>query len=270
MRLSRKMIPILLAQYNPFLSRKRVRTTLSGCRLFFITGMGRSGSVFLANLLNSPGSAVYHETLTDFQALVDAYWDPASANAYIDGTRSRVIASRILKAKCNSYGEVNSLLRFHVNALRRFQNATVMHLVRDGRMVVRSLMNRPVFTSADKNGTQQMSPKKDDPVLERWPTMDRFEKVCWYWASTVRYLQQLEVPFIRFEDILGSYDQFEGQVLRPLSLPFPYERWRNEIDRPKNPSVENAFPSWQEWTAGQKRQFMDLCGDVMNTLGYGI
>jgi len=162
----------LIAKFSPFLSPKRVRTLLSSCRLFFITGMGRSGSFFLADLLNSPGVAVYHETHTDYKALVDAYWNPANAIEYIDGMRSRVIASRILAAKCEVYGEVNGLLRFHVNALRRFENATILHLVRDGRLVVRSGMNRKAFTPTDSNVTGRIEPWADDPYRERWPLPD--------------------------------------------------------------------------------------------------
>jgi len=270
MRPSRNSILTLIARFNPFLYPKRVKTILSSRRLFFITGMGRSGSVFLSDLLNVPGADVYHETHADFKALVDAYWNPANANEYIDGMRGRVIASRILSTQCEIYGEVNGLLRFHVNALRRFENATILHLVRDGRLVVRSGMNRKAFTPTDSNVTGRIEPWADDPYRERWPAMDRFEKVCWYWASTVRYLIQLQVPVVRFEDVISTYEQFDRQLLQPLQVTVSYEHWQAEKSRPKNSNTENAFPVWRDWSADQKRQFLDICGDVMSTLGYEI
>ncbi|GJQ48164.1 MAG: hypothetical protein HKUEN01_05500 [Candidatus Kuenenia stuttgartiensis] len=100
--------------------------------------------------------------------------------------------------------------------------------------------------------------------------MDRFEKICWYWASTVRYLMQLQVPVVRLEDVIGSYEQFNHQLLQPLQVTVSHERWQTEKDKSKNSNVSNTFPAWKDWSAEQKRQFTFICGDEMNALGYEI
>jgi hypothetical protein len=247
----------------------KVDAILSRCRLFFITGMGRSGTAFLANLLDDvPGASVYHENHKDFNALIDAYLNPVRAEKYLDGIRGRIIASRILHSKCEIYGEVNSLLRYHVVPLQNRVNVTLLHLVRDGRMVVRSAMGRKTFTSADKNHTGRLMPLADDPYRERWRVMDRFEKICWYWASTIKYLLQQSLPVVRFEDVLGSYELFHRQLLDPLKIEISYERWQLERDKPQNASHHNTFPAWKDWTKDQQDQFHEICGDVMGLLGY--
>jgi hypothetical protein len=67
---------------------------------FIITCMGRSGSKFLANVLNSdPNWTVEHEPYGDFQS-------------------TREVAARFYEeSKRKNYGEVNSFLRFQANSL---------------------------------------------------------------------------------------------------------------------------------------------------------
>jgi len=73
---------------------------------------------------------------------------------------------------------------------------------------------------------------------------------------------------VRFEDVVGSYDEFVGQLLEPLGLSLPLEVWRQETARPKNISKDYGFPSWKAWTNQQKMQFHEICGETNTLLGY--
>ena len=262
---------LLIEQLYLFPFPKRIDALLSGQKLFFIVGMGRSGTTFLANLLRrAPGASVYHETKGDSNALVEAYWDLRKGEKYIQGTRKRLIAARVMQSHCQVYGEVNSLLRFHVDALRNLGSPIILHLVRDGRNVVRSGMNRNTFTPADKRMTGRLRPHIGDPYDNRWNTMDRFARMCWYWASTINYLLQLQVPTVRFEDLIGSYEQFKNQILEPLGLEISREHWQGEIRKPKNATEQKTFPVWEDWTLEQKCQFLEICGNTMLALRYEI
>jgi hypothetical protein len=182
---------------------------LANTRLFFIVGMGRSGTVFLSHLLNkAPKCAVYHEIPSDRNALVDAYWDPDKVEKYLCGSRERFVAARIIRSRCQIYGEVNSYLRHHVDALQARWQPPVLHLVRDGHSLVRSLMNRTAFPPADKDHTGRLAPHLNDPLADQWPDMDRFARVCWHWSYTNQYLLERKLPIVRFEYITSSYEQF--------------------------------------------------------------
>lgn len=254
-----------------FLSKKKTNEILSGSRLFFITGMGRSGSTFLANLIDQiTDISVHHETFTDYKALISAYYEPESAKKYFDGRRGKIIAIRIKQSKCKVYGEVNSLLRYHVNVIRNFHDAEILHLVRDGRLVVRSIMNRKAFTYEDQKHTGLIKPLPGDEYRGIWPEMDRFAKVCWYWSSTCSFLLKQRLRVIRLEDIINSYELFESQVAYPLQIHVPYELWLKEKDKPRNMNEKRSFPMWPNWSIDQKRIFINMCGDIMMNLGYEI
>jgi hypothetical protein len=249
----------------------RVDSALADTRLFFIVGMGRSGTVFLSHLLDRvPECAVYHEAPGDRNALVNAYWDPDKAGKHLGGSRQRLVAARIIRSNCRVYGEINSYLRHHVDALRAYWQPTILHLVRDGRSVVRSLMNRIAFSPADGYHTGRLAPLCGDPLADRWPDVGRFERVCWYWAYANRYLLERKLAVIRFEDVVRSYDQFERQVLQPLELGLPIEVWKSETLKSRNVAKDTSFPAWKDWTREQRHQFETICGPVMSDLGYAI
>lgn len=161
-------------------------------RIFFILGMGRSGTKFLARLLDeAPESYVVHEPVwEDFPAYVDAFYSQKKAQWYIKYFRKKEIFLRVRDIPCEIYGESNGVLRRHLLPLKKaFPHAIFFHLIRDGRDVVRSLMARHTMTPKDPI-TSKIHPLPDDPWYERWEKMDRFEKICWYWQVENKYLRE--------------------------------------------------------------------------------
>lgn len=239
-------------------------------KMFFMLGMGRSGSMFLAKCLNKYTDAiVYHEHRRDRDACVQAYWSEEAARRYLR-YRGLVIRYRTKFRNVPVYGEVNSYLRYHVDALRLAWNPVIFHLVRDGRDVVRSIMNRKAYTSADSKHTGRITPKEGDFMLAGWESRDRFEKVCWYWADTNRHLLDKGATLVRFEDAKGSFEYFRQRLLDPLRLEMEEAIWRREKDRPRNVNLSYSFPAWEDWNEGQRLTFERVCGPVMRDMGYEI
>jgi hypothetical protein len=261
----------ILRQFQLLFTPEQVASEIANTELFFILSIGRSGTSFLFHLLNQvPDTVVYHETKGDRKALVDAFWNAGKAQAYLSGRRERLVAARIIESRCRVYGETNSYLRHHVEALRQRWQPKILHLVRDGRDVVRSIMNRKAFTKADLDHTGRLHPSPDSPIAEEWWKMGRFERVCWYWSFTNHHLLQHNLPLVYFEEVLSSYEHFEKQVLIPLNLTFSPEIWCTEVEIPKNVSKETSFPPWEDWTAMQRDQFVSICGRTMQDLGYAL
>lgn len=258
-----------LIQFLLLFDAARVKDTLAETKLFFIVGLGRSGTAFLSHLLDKVnGIDVYHETPNDRNALIDAYRDPMMARKYLTDYRGRLIAARIIESRNPIYGEVNSYLRYHVEALEELWNPIIMHLARDGRAVVRSAMNRGTFAQADRDHSGRLEPHPNNFWYEKWPEMDRFSRVCWYWADTNQYLLKLNIPLVRFEDVISSYNEFAEQILQPLSVELSSSVWEENVRKPKNVSETQQFPAWNHWTDRQKQIFESICGDVMFKLGY--
>jgi len=237
--------------------------------LFFFVGMGRSGTMFVSKLLGkSCNLNSYHEGPGDRQAMVAAYWNQGEGRRYIAGYKKIVLMKRILGSKQKKYCECNSYLRYHVDILKKDLSATIFHLVRDGRSVVRSIMHRNTFTAAESRHSGKLFPVPTDPYFEEWKDMDRFERVCWYWAHANRYLLARDLTIIRLEDIVNSYSIFKEQVLSAIGINIPLKIWEFEVARPKNVGKRNKFPDWHAWSTSQRKQFRRICGPVMERLNY--
>ena len=159
-------------------TQQHVNAWTKDWQFFFIIGVGRSGTVFLSNLLNqAPGAYVFHEPVfEDFIAEVFGHYSSKSSARYIRNFRKKEVYARMRDTAAGVYGEVNGALRCHVDALNvAFPSATFLHLVRDGRDVVRSHMSRRTMTL--KNPLSLLlHPTKSDPWYKQWPKMDRLQE----------------------------------------------------------------------------------------------
>jgi hypothetical protein len=239
-------------------------------QFFFILSIGRSGSMFLANLLNkATHHQVLHEpTRLDFLAYAQAFYGLETKFDYLSEFRKKFIYLHNYKQDFIQYGEVNSILRRHSGMIREnIPNVRIFYLVRDGRDVVRSMMARRTYTYKDPNSFI-IKPKQGSEFLQNWSRMDRFERICWYWWVENQYLIETIGRPILFEKLIEDYDYFYESLLVPLQIDISREIWRNEINQPKNPTVKHVIPPWEKWTAEKTEKFDRICSDLMKKLGY--
>jgi hypothetical protein len=239
-------------------------------KVFFLTGVGRSGTQFLSRLLTqSPRSAVFHEPiLQDFDALLHARRCPAASLRYISGFRKKRMYALVRDRDIDVYGEANSNLRFHAAALKEsFPGAPILHLARDGRDVVRSIMGMPHYTDSPIRHFH-LRPTPGEPAAEEWERWSRFERVCWLWADGNLTLWGRTDGLVRLEDVLDSYERFRSELLDRVELDFNEDWWKRQRERPSNASPSYAFPHWRDWTDEQSGEFERICGEEMRRLGY--
>ncbi|MHA1413969.1 MAG: hypothetical protein ACTSO4_15295, partial [Promethearchaeota archaeon] len=216
-----------------------------------------------------PKAYVVHEPINiDHLAYQKAFHNRNYSFKYINEFRKKEIYLRVKNKNIEIYGEVNSLLRRHFDALRMaFPKATFLLLIRNGKDVVRSLMSRETMTKKDPN-TRYIYPSENDPYQKKWKDMSRFEKLCWYWQIAYKDLKTKIDKVIKFEKIISSYEYFQKNVLKPLQLEISEEIWRNEIKKPKNATINYTFPHWTKWENHRKKKFDEICGEIMKEFGY--
>ena len=239
-------------------------------QIFFMLGTGRSGTQFLSTLLDKiPETHVAHEpVLTDFAAYIRAFHSESEAYKYVADFRQKEIYSRVRNMRISSYGEVNGALRRHVEPLKEaFPHATLIHLVRDGRDVVRSVMSRSLFHQPHPM-TRLLVPKKGDPWRKDWQRMDHFERVCWLWQIDNRFVRERTARTVQFEQLIADYGYFKERILEPLQLSLSEASWRQAVARPKNATKAYAMPHWSQWDASRREAFKRICGDEMKLCGY--
>ena len=255
-----------------FVNQNALNAWMKEWKFFFVLGFGRSGTAFMANFLNqAQGAHVFHEPVfEDFYAHARAHYDPKAAERYIQGFRKKEIYSRMGHIPSGIYGETNGNLRCHANAIRKaFPSAEIIHLVRDGRDVVRSHMSRRTMTIKNPF-SMSMHPMETDPWKAHWHEMGRFARICWYWQEENRRLRTTIGKTVQFEKILTSYELFEKEVLEPCGIHIEKTIWESARSTPRNITSEFSMPKWDQWTKEQQKNFLEICGDEMTQCGYEI
>lgn len=255
-----------------WINDRKIKEWANSKNIFFILAIGRSGTKFLADLLDkAPGTLVVHEPIQDdFQAYQEGFHSEAKAEHYIQSLRKKEIYLRLGNQHIDTYGEVNGVLRRHCLALKKeFPNAKFIHLIRDGRDVVRSMISRKTMTVEDPN-TKHISPRLEDVWFDKWSEMSRFEKLCWYWQVENRYLRINIQKRVQLEKVIADYEYFQKYVLKPLELEITEDVWRKDIDSPKNVTKEYKIPHWSEWDYDMMQKFFAICGEEMKKNGYEL
>lgn len=266
---SKKIIETKLKFWH---SSKKVNRWINDKQIFFILGIGRSGTQFFSQLLDKSKNAyVVHEPVrSDFRAYKEAFFNERKAYKYFKTFRKKEIYLRVKLNNMEVYGEVNSVIRRHCKAIRElFPKANIFHIVRDGRDVVRSMMARKTMTDEDQN-TKNIRPIEGDPWFENWTEMNRFDKLCWYWDVENRYLHKNIDITIHFEQLISNYEYFNEKLLEPLNLEIPKEVWEREVKTPKNITKKYTIPHWNTWNPVKLESFNKICGETMKKLGYKI
>lgn len=239
-------------------------------RFFFILSLGRSGSMFLADLLNKDeNNLVLHEpTRLDFLAYIQAFQGAMTNYDYISEFRKKLIFYRNNLSELSQYGEVNSLLRRHPQTIRQnIPNVKLFHLVRDGRDVVRSMMARWTYTAKDPFANL-IRPKPGEKFYNNWPEMNRFEKLCWYWRIENEHLDEMIGNPFHFEKLISDYHYLKENLLDPLELNISQKDWLDKINVPKNSTTKHTIPHWKKWNTERNEQFDYICGDLMKKFDY--
>jgi hypothetical protein len=255
-------------------SDREVDSLLAKTKLFFILGTGRSGTQMLSGLLNKSEKAlVVHEPNRheDRNLYTEIRQNSALAVQYLNEFRRYGIYRRIMASMPQIYGEVTGTLRYHCAALKEvFPHVRLFLLVRDGRDVVRSVMNMKRFYKKGSKKFHSLGPLESDHFHEQWHAMSRFEKICWAWADTNRVLLEI-IPddVVYFERVISDYDYTKQRLFEPLGLSISFEQWRESAKhKSKNATKVHTFPHWKDWRTREEESFDRICGQMMIELGY--
>ena len=199
---------------------------------FFITGAPRSGTKWLANLLNeAEGVRVYHEPLMHDTKIVMGgnVASVAEAVTFLRERKSQMVAPE-------RWGEVNHYLRHWVEPLRTvFPGAPIVSLIRDGKDTVNSMVHRRMYARRERLGL----PAPPDEAV------GQFAKCCWFWSDTYERLIEQNVPIFKLRRLNKSYWSYVGLCALLYIKPAPKEIWKKYAGQPIHSSEVSVT---QEWT----------------------
>lgn len=166
-----------------------------------------------------------------------------------------------------------------------YQRHKVAYVVRDGRRWVRSMINfqpgydrgrirrliSPPFPSA--------SEIENDPFKSQWSSMSLFQQLCWAWSTLNEYAIETvsdnpNARLFQFEEIFQANDRYQ-HLLELVHFLIPdshrhlvssetLDGWLNR----KIHKSQGGFPVWDQWSIDHRQQFLEICGPLMEKLGY--
>jgi hypothetical protein len=168
-----------------------------------------------------------------------------------------------------------------------FKHHREIYIVRDGRDWVRSMFNWG--EAYGKKGIRRYfshqwpaaSDIPEDSYAEKWNNFSRFEKLCWAWTKLNGYAlnsisTNQHVQVFHFEKIFSGQERYRylnNLVTFATSLPGIDPEHIGKTDgwlEQKIHQSSNEFPAWEKWTSEQKHQFGQICGPMMEKLGYTL
>jgi len=266
--------------------------------IFFIIGCVRSATTAYAQILGTARNAeVFIEQepklLVESRELLKGnLQDPISTLRQAKDVRIQAVLDKGLK-----FGDKNTSYMPFIPYLTTIWDSKIVFLIRDGRDVVRSLMDwhrfrHPIFCMHEDDDKSELRkpeqaiwdysrfrPNPEDPIFNRWKQMDVFEKAAWHWANynamALDHLSQLDpsrwiqidVNRASIKDVKKCFD-FLG--LNGFNKHNVSEILYTRINR-FNDGLKDAdrFTHWKYWDLEELQKFEKFAGEVMSKLAYG-
>lgn len=240
-----------------------------------VTGMGRTGQTFLANLLDHAENVeARNEYFGDKNYMALSYYRPT--HPFLEmRLRQQRKQLQVGFPEDQIFVDTNQWLRYSLDSVRRtLDGALCFQLVRNVRDVVRSYYITKIYTVWERD----MPVIPNNPsTLKSWEGFTRFEKLCWYWNDPVCRLLQEGVPLLHLERIVSDYNYLREHLLQPCGFRLGLDVWHALKDK-KTPHSRSRLKTFKKvlrgqpvelkWTPEHEERFMAICGETMRALGY--
>lgn len=125
-----------------------------------------------------------------------------------------------------------------------YPGAVVIHQVRDGRKVVRSVVSRKPHRTLEQACNRWV--RRNGEMAGQIPEDHRF----------------------RLEDLTADFKTFE-EMAHLLGATYVNPRQWNGIRAQRVNAYHSTFSAPEDWTKAQKQLFWTICGEMMERMGYG-
>jgi hypothetical protein len=231
----------------------------------FILSTGRSGSKFIANLLDwAPNISAFHEprpTLEYFSNYAYHHREQKEIlSKMIDSARMESILEIFIKDKI--YVESNQCVTFFAPAIAElFKKSKFVHITRHPGDFIRSAVRK----GWHKNDSIWESGRIKTGDRNRWAGMDQIERLAWLWNSANRFIEDFKgaiekkrTAFFKFEDLTSGADSVHELLHFIGGQNIPNDKIKelqgarvNElyigINEPPNMKKVESFPHYNEW-----------------------
>ena len=237
---------------------------------FFFLSAARSGSKWLANFLNTatPMEALHEFTLNHRFKEGELIPEKRTGHGFSDLVKEKDEARRLLiesrkwiESLNQDFAETNVYLERFLPVLKEvFPEAVYVHLHRDPKDVVRSILNRNWYEiPIDK--------KHPDMEVDNWESISQFEKSCWYARITNESLLDFCEHRIIFESMVKDIAYLSNTLLS-LGIPVFSRLSKRVFDEIINANLNQKFPEYSQWNDEHRCLYHGIMWPVILELGY--
>jgi hypothetical protein len=209
----------------------------------------------------NPEVLINHEAInTDFDMDVTACFRPWEAREYVTGHRAdRIEKRQKTRPELKDYGEITPRCRYFSAELERaYPDAKFVHLVRDPRRAIVSMMNYGYY------GVRGRRHRIEAPYPGEWQT---HERAAWAWSFGHYRIRSHITEFIRLEDLLMTYATIE-RLADLIGLRCDRATWESKRKKPVNPSQNFSTEPFESWTKSQQDESLRMLGEEPSHYGY--
>ena len=266
--------------------------------LFFIIGCARSGTTACAKILSiSTNSKVFVEQQPKLCKEARDQYKKKITNPIKTIKNAKEYYIKSVTEKGLIYGDKNPNYLLFVPYMEELWKPKFIFLVRDGRDVVRSMMDWHDICGGNIYGMKEdeecsdivsfdqdwwdysrLRPNGGEPYYAEWKNLSRFEKCSWYWnefnTQMFKHVSSLDkkrwrlinintVKVSDFEKIFNflGLNGFNPEKIDKMIT----ARINSPMDRT---NMSNKFPNWRSWSDEQNKIFNKHAEKMMLTLGY--
>ncbi len=253
-------------------------------KLTFILSQGRTGTVFLDNVLSRlPGITSKHERQGHLlRAFYHMRYNGIN-NRFVNSLALRLIAKPLIKKENSGkpHIEINNQIKYYINSVvDKFPDATYIHIVRDPRTHVVSGLNWTLDKPLNKFLKLYFpywSPRPHHYTLGKDTLSKLFEITNINWREANKSYLSIEKSIknyhlFKFEDFVQDQVGFLQKILEIAGYKYWQDREQIEKaikDSPRNASTKKVFPHWHSWDDRYILYIQDNCSSLMARLGYG-
>lgn len=242
-------------------------------RTYFVLSTARSGSKWLVNFVDQATSCcALHDWTLNHRRTEDGYeLDKRTGDDFLGLVESPNVASALIRQAAAHHRsilpgdvlEANVYLEPFLDEFRaQIPDAELIHLHRDGRNVVRSILNRDWYdTPLDR--------RHRTVPIPNWDELNQFERACWYYRYTQERLMTATKARISFERMVSDL-AYLTRTLRELGIVVHPLLAETEFGTRIDANRRDEFPSYERWPEEYRMAFERICGEVQSALGYAV
>lgn len=239
-------------------------------KIIFFLSTARSGSKWFSSILDTASSCdTKHEfTLNHYRQEEEVVAEKMTGqrlhellndNEKIE--QALLTTRQLVDESDRDYAEANVYLPMVMDQLKEnFPDAKLVHLYRDPKKVVRSILNRGWYDTLSDTSHPIIS-------IGNWEKLTPFEKCCHYVKYTNKQLIDVCSTKVQLEQLTKDADYVE-QFLKKLRVPFYPYLAKASFEKIINQNKINDFPEFEQWDIKKKQSYEQICSSIESELGY--